>query len=127
MKRILTSITVVTDAENPTITQKMVFEDFNVNSFSTKKEEANWSFMANRVLQEYDDTDPENITPEILEEVKRHIKYMTKDEMNTLFSTLTIDATEFFERSEEEIKKGSIELIHAAGSYGLTRDDLVIE
>ncbi len=127
MKRIVTNIAVVTDAEKPTITQRMVFDDFNVDSFSVKNEEANWSFMASRVLQELDETDPENIIPEQLEQVKRHTKYMTKAEMNTLFSALTIDATDFYERSEEEIIKGAIELIYAAESYGLTRDDLIIE
>jgi hypothetical protein len=130
MKEIRSTIEIVTDAQYPLVSSIILFKDIT-QVFDVDGAYANFAFNSYKVIPPVTEVGTEGeegyvaAVPEEYEMIRVHSKQMQGPEMDTVFASLTIGATTYTARSQEEIVKGAMKVIDTLGSFGLTEADLV--
>jgi hypothetical protein len=116
MKEIISTVAVVTDAREPSVTHKVLFKDFR-SYYNTEIQEESITMKSYKVI---DDAEGE------YEFIREHSRTVDKATIDAIVAGLTITSTDYTDIRNEQIAKGIQHVIDADGIFGLTSAQLTI-
>jgi hypothetical protein len=119
-KKIITNKTVVVNAMYPTIENKILFSDFNVQTNTLDQSEV-FTMNIYKVIEEATEE-----TEGVYEILQQSTRRLTKEQLDVLVGSLTIESTTYTDIRNEQICKGLAKVIEDESLFGLTEADLII-
>jgi len=119
-KKIITNKTVVVNAMYPTIENKILFSDFNVQTNTLDQSEV-FTMNIYKVIEEATEE-----TEGVYEMLQQSTRRLTKEQLDELVGSLTIESTTYTDIRNEQICKGLAKVIEGESLFGLTEADLII-
>lgn len=119
-KKIITNKTVVVNAMYPTIENKILFSDFNVQTNTLDQSEV-FTMNIYKVIEEATEE-----TEGVYEMLQQSTRRITKEQLDELVGSLTIESTTYTDIRNEQITKGLAKVIEDESLFGLTEADLII-
>lgn len=119
-KKIITNKTVVVNAMYPTIENKILFSDFNVQTNTLDQSEV-FTMNIYKVIEEATEE-----TEGVYEMLQQRTRRLTKEQLDELVGSLTIESTTYTDIRNEQICKGLAKVIEDESLFGLTEADLII-
>lgn len=116
MKQIITNKAVAYDAVYPTQTSIILFDNIRMK-YDTKTEILTFFADSYKVI---DDANG------VYEHIRTHTRMLTKAEIDALYTSLTITATNWTDRTNEELVKAYAYVINDEGIFGLVTADLIL-
>lgn len=118
MKEIISTVEVVTDAIKKGESNKILFKEIRSTSHVSSDTE---EFAMNSYKVYYDDEGNE-----VLEFLRNHHQYLTREEADTLYGSLSLSKTDYTELRKEMLLKGAKKFIGSNAIFGLTENQLII-